>query len=836
MARIETWFNQDLQKPVKVQYLDGNVFSQDNNGNLVGVVVFNNGSSASLSGSVSGSVIRADGGTVAIDSGTLSGNKASIVLPQAAYAVPGVISIIIKLTSGSVITTLCAVVANVYQSSTNSAIDPGTIIPSIETLIAAINNAVASIPADYSSLWTSLAPAFSSGTYSKGQYVTYNGKLYQFTEDHSGSWTGTDVAVVSVGNNLYIITNRLADVITKANAAAYNLGEGWFVIKDSSFTSSVTHDDFGVLTWHNNTPTTALYNAIAIDLGTYGNVKNIPYALEIQNDSSRELTFTLRLSKQGSWAPTYSPVIFGTPTISKKEQFIYAFIPKEVLANEDYSNTDHVFAIIEQATHPGASVNVGVKLLQNTPNAIYAQDAEYAKHAGIEPFVASINHMTTSMSSNIGATISGVNGRYKIAIPQNSGASGQTYASIAIPAKQYIAKGNKLRFTLKKSNTTSIWNWDAVRLSTSYNNWAPTVLVQLLVQSPGNVSSATYEVDLGSYGITPSSYTEIYLIFDTFVNNPVASSAVDLTVDFVLGTGEFVIATGLEGFIQDDYYNKAQVNELIGQTAPVTDMIFWGDSLTAGAGGGGTTYCAVCAGLLGKSYKNCGVGGETEQTIAARQGGNNLVIPAGNVNGNYSFSQMLDETGKQILPLRQGTGSNTVNPVLINGQSCTLSLSDETYTISGYTGTLSFATPALFSGFSVYGDITVIFVGTNGLGSNTVAERISYIQSMISRIGRKYVVMGISYGNNTDRAADDAAMREAFGNHFFPTRKMLVNYGLAVAGITPTTQDNTDIASGTVPTSLRSDHVHLNASGYTALGTMLASFIVGLGYADYPSV
>lgn len=159
MARIETWFNQDLKKPVKVQYLDGNVFSQDNSGNVIGVNVYDNGQVASLSGTVAANVIRADGGTVAV-SGSLSGNKASVVLPQTAYAIPGPISVIIKLTSGGDVTTLCAVVANVYQSSTDSAIDPGTIIPSIENLIDAIEAAVAMIPADYSYISALLAEYF----------------------------------------------------------------------------------------------------------------------------------------------------------------------------------------------------------------------------------------------------------------------------------------------------------------------------------------------------------------------------------------------------------------------------------------------------------------------------------------------------------------------------------------------------------------------------------------------------------------------------------------------------------------------------------------------------
>ena len=201
MARIETWYNQDLKEPVKVQYLDGNVFSQDNNGNLIGVIVSDDGSPASLSGTVSASIIRPDGGTVTV-SGTLSDNKASVLLPQTAYAYPGVISVIIKLTSGTTITTLCAVIANVYQSETDTVIDPGTIIPSIETLIAEIDAAVATIPADYSSLWKTLAPTFASGSYREGQYVTRSGKMYRFTKAHSGSWNSNDVEEVNIGNEL----------------------------------------------------------------------------------------------------------------------------------------------------------------------------------------------------------------------------------------------------------------------------------------------------------------------------------------------------------------------------------------------------------------------------------------------------------------------------------------------------------------------------------------------------------------------------------------------------------------------------------------------------------
>ena len=156
MAQIETWYDQDLKQPVKVHYLHGNVFSQDNQGNILGVNVFDDGSPASLSGTVNAYIIRSDGATVPA-TGSISENKAYVTLPEAAYAIPGIISVVLKLTTGSVVVTLLAVVATVYTSITSSAVDPGTIIPSIEDLIAEIQEAISLIPADYTDLMLAIA-------------------------------------------------------------------------------------------------------------------------------------------------------------------------------------------------------------------------------------------------------------------------------------------------------------------------------------------------------------------------------------------------------------------------------------------------------------------------------------------------------------------------------------------------------------------------------------------------------------------------------------------------------------------------------------------------------
>lgn len=228
---IETWLNQDLQEAVHVRYLDGNVFSMDNNGNKVGVNVFSGGEPVTLSGSISANVIRSDGATVVV-SGESSENSAWVVLPQAAYAVPGVISVVIKNTVSSDVTTLGAVVANVYQSTTDTTVDPGTIIPSVQALITSIETAVASIPADYSSLWTSLAPAFSSSTsYQAGQYVTYNGGVYRFTTAHSGSWAAADATAVNVGGELYDVKSAIQQIPTEIHdgylSEELSFSHGW---------------------------------------------------------------------------------------------------------------------------------------------------------------------------------------------------------------------------------------------------------------------------------------------------------------------------------------------------------------------------------------------------------------------------------------------------------------------------------------------------------------------------------------------------------------------------------------------------------------------------------
>ena len=128
----------------------------DEDANRFGIRLFRNGQPENVSGSVMGLFIRADGSTVPIASGTVNGNMAYVTLPEACYDVEGVFSLAIKITGGGITGTMRIVDGTVSRTSTDVAVDPGTIIPSVEDLIEAIEEAAANIPADYSELSTIL--------------------------------------------------------------------------------------------------------------------------------------------------------------------------------------------------------------------------------------------------------------------------------------------------------------------------------------------------------------------------------------------------------------------------------------------------------------------------------------------------------------------------------------------------------------------------------------------------------------------------------------------------------------------------------------------------------
>lgn len=137
MAAYEVWQTADLKKGAAAQAVCGAVFTQDAQANRFGVRVLDGGSPAAITGSVVGYVIRSDGETVIVN-GQLDGNRASIVLPAAAYTVPGPLDIVIKVTGGGVTMAVGAWRAYVQRSTTDTIVDPSHVIPSLAELLAKI--------------------------------------------------------------------------------------------------------------------------------------------------------------------------------------------------------------------------------------------------------------------------------------------------------------------------------------------------------------------------------------------------------------------------------------------------------------------------------------------------------------------------------------------------------------------------------------------------------------------------------------------------------------------------------------------------------------------------
>ena len=261
MAVIETWLHQDLQEPVKVNHLDGNLFSNNGNGNRIGVVLTNNGENlASISGTVSGYVVTADGSTVPC-TGSKSGNRASILIPAAAYQ-PGSIFITVFVTDGTTVTTVGAVSSNVMRSRTNEQVDPGSVVTD---WTQTINAAMQSVETAAENLGGIVAVPYASITFPVplGKYTYYNNNLYRcitpiassesFTAAH---WTqvrlGDDVSdlksafnLVADGDHIYGFVqgarSQTTPTVVNANNARVTTDEAIFLRKNDLLSVTGTY-------------------------------------------------------------------------------------------------------------------------------------------------------------------------------------------------------------------------------------------------------------------------------------------------------------------------------------------------------------------------------------------------------------------------------------------------------------------------------------------------------------------------------------------------------------------------------------------------------------------
>ncbi len=269
-------------------------------------------------------------------------------------------------------------------------------------------------------------------------------------------------------------------------------------------------------------------------------------------------------------------------------------------------------------------------------------------------------------------------------------------------------------------------------------------------------------------------------------------------------------------------------------------IVFWGDSLTASAGGGGTTMPNVVGKLLGGDYiiKNQGVGGERSTAICARQGGmpvtlsEDIILPA-----DGSPVDVKDKLVNYFGTVVQLRSQSAVNNCTLNGIECkmTISISNNVWTIQRVNvgekdelikAGIPLITKPMRTLRTPYA--MVIWIGQNG-GWESSADLAQQIQRMVDYAGvSRFLVIGLhDIGNYTS----SKVLQQTFGAKFIDWRQYAITYALDDAGIEPTEEDIA-MSDHRIPASLRADKVHLNAAGYTVLGKLIYKRMVELGYVE----
>ena len=148
---LPIYYNVDITQPLLPVPLNPMLVTQDALANRIGVRLFEGNTPYSPGGSCAGFAVRRDGATVPI-AGTINGNEMYIDLPAAAYALDGPINVGIKNVDGDTETTVFLGMGTVIRGETGTAIDPGTIIPSVAQLLQELRDAAAAIPGNFTEL------------------------------------------------------------------------------------------------------------------------------------------------------------------------------------------------------------------------------------------------------------------------------------------------------------------------------------------------------------------------------------------------------------------------------------------------------------------------------------------------------------------------------------------------------------------------------------------------------------------------------------------------------------------------------------------------------------
>lgn len=294
--------------------------------------------------------------------------------------------------------------------------------------------------------------------------------------------------------------------------------------------------------------------------------------------------------------------------------------------------------------------------------------------------------------------------------------------------------------------------------------------------------------------------------------------------------------------------------------AAMPGLVAWGDSLSAGAGGNGTTYETALESFIRRDITeylkvvNMGVGGETSATIAGRATAKGhefviaetVTIPANTVSVEIKLKSA---DGMTVKPMVQG--SKGINNVIINGVEGTITAVNNTPTVLGGNADMTYTftrvqygavtecpvgTVIETEGGRQYADyFPIVFIGQNG-GWNS-HEHLYQQQMAIVGDRTEYIILGLTSQTAAYRKGMEDFMTEKHGDHYINLRAKLSDKAwleemsdFLDLDITFSAQDIADCEVGKVPACLLADAVHLNAKGYTLIGYLIYDRMLELNY------
>lgn len=276
----------------------------------------------------------------------------------------------------------------------------------------------------------------------------------------------------------------------------------------------------------------------------------------------------------------------------------------------------------------------------------------------------------------------------------------------------------------------------------------------------------------------------------------------------------------------------------------IPGVVCWGDSITYGFGGQGTTYPDTLRELLnGRGYNvpvvNNGICGETTYTILARTGKINFYLKDGATMAagtNYGEVNVTVDGG-QFLNLC-GWSTEGLNPVSIGGVMGNLSAAGGSGEKYGFTRFDSSAEMNLGAGAEIVsygrygypGYVNILLMGQNGTYSSD-EDLLEQNQMFVNGLDNdKYIIIGLLTGDNNQRDHYDAIMEQRFGRKYISMRKELIARAREITGTPEDWSDVSDRENGRVYSNLWSDSVHMKGECYRAMGVIVFDRMVELGY------